>query len=163
MTPLPSIWLTQKRISKQRIMMVKPLWFVLQDSDMRSLLCIWLTQKRISRQRIMMVIPLWFVLRETDMRSLPSIWLTQKRISRQSLDPVIPLWFRLRRKGMMPLAFECDYCGKVWSQRRNVVAHVRIHTGNKLFESVKCPKAFTRKSNLKRHLSMRHDSKCEDL
>ena len=50
--------------------------------------------------------------------------------------------------------FKCLFCGKVCTQRSNIVAHVRIHTGEKPFDCLICRKGFAQKSNLKRHLKV---------
>mmetsp|Transcript_7414 Transcript_7414/g.14281 ORF Transcript_7414/g.14281 Transcript_7414/m.14281 type:complete len:462 (+) Transcript_7414:154-1539(+) len=50
--------------------------------------------------------------------------------------------------------FTCLYCGKICTQRSNIVAHVRIHTGEKPFSCVVCHKSFAQKSNLKRHVTV---------
>jgi len=72
----------------------------------------------------------------------------------------------LRKKGIVRggigRAFECQYCHKICTQRSNIIAHVRVHTGEKPFKCVKCYKAFTQKSNLKRHIKT-HNLLYKDL
>ena len=47
--------------------------------------------------------------------------------------------------------FQCLYCNKQFVQRSNMVAHVRIHTGEKPYVCAICNRGFAQKSNLKRH------------
>mmetsp|Transcript_26356 Transcript_26356/g.63553 ORF Transcript_26356/g.63553 Transcript_26356/m.63553 type:complete len:516 (+) Transcript_26356:313-1860(+) len=67
-----------------------------------------------------------------------------------------------KRKSKTHRTYTCDYCGKICTQRSNIVAHVRIHTGEKPFVCKCCKKSFTQKSNLKRHLKT-HNVNYEDL
>ncbi|GAB5368709.1 hypothetical protein AAMO2058_001343100 [Amorphochlora amoebiformis] len=59
---------------------------------------------------------------------------------------------RRGKSARSPRQFKCLYCHKICSQRSNIIAHVRIHTGEKPFVCRICSKAFAQKSNLKRHL-----------
>ncbi len=47
--------------------------------------------------------------------------------------------------------FDCDECGKSFSERWNLKQHKLIHTEEKPFRCEKCSKAFLEKSKLKRH------------
>mmetsp|Transcript_22361 Transcript_22361/g.31315 ORF Transcript_22361/g.31315 Transcript_22361/m.31315 type:complete len:682 (-) Transcript_22361:824-2869(-) len=47
--------------------------------------------------------------------------------------------------------FACPHCGKRFMQKSNMIAHTRIHTGERPFKCDKCARAFAQKSNLKRH------------
>mmetsp|Transcript_10039 Transcript_10039/g.19288 ORF Transcript_10039/g.19288 Transcript_10039/m.19288 type:complete len:166 (-) Transcript_10039:297-794(-) len=50
--------------------------------------------------------------------------------------------------------FACPHCKKRFMQKSNMIAHTRIHTGERPFKCTVCPRAFAQKSNLKRHIQI---------
>jgi uncharacterized Zn-finger protein len=51
--------------------------------------------------------------------------------------------------------FNCNICPKIFSKKENLARHMRIHGSEKqLFECKYCSIRFTRKQNLKRHLKI---------
>lgn len=51
--------------------------------------------------------------------------------------------------------YSCYICGKVFTKRKNVVAHLRTHSGDRPFKCDLCPKAFKTKRELTNH-KLRH-------
>ena len=51
---------------------------------------------------------------------------------------------------------ECEFCGRRCGSNMDLVRHRRIHTGERPFKCGICSMSFTLKSNLKRHMRMRH-------
>ena len=47
--------------------------------------------------------------------------------------------------------FECDICGRPFSQRQQLSIHFRTHTGEKPFKCDICSREFSQKNNLDRH------------
>ena len=52
--------------------------------------------------------------------------------------------------------FVCATCNKSFHQRSNVLAHIRVHTGEKPFSCDICRLRFAQKSNMTRHRSTQH-------
>ncbi|XP_051758483.1 zinc finger protein 568 isoform X1 [Ctenopharyngodon idella] len=48
-------------------------------------------------------------------------------------------------------SYVCKYCGKAFTGLSNVVAHQRVHTGERPFKCDTCGKLFTEAGNLKKH------------
>ncbi|XP_035294386.1 zinc finger protein 431-like isoform X1, partial [Cricetulus griseus] len=47
--------------------------------------------------------------------------------------------------------YECDQCGKAFSQHTHLQTHKRRHTGEKPYKCNQCGKAFSQKSTLQMH------------
>lgn len=47
--------------------------------------------------------------------------------------------------------FNCEECGKLFFNKRNLTTHLQIHNG-KTFSCEKCSKQFSQKKNLKSHM-----------
>ncbi|KAK8394192.1 hypothetical protein O3P69_006403 [Scylla paramamosain] len=52
--------------------------------------------------------------------------------------------------------YVCQFCGREFSHRTNLQAHVRIHTGEKPFHCLYCPYRTALKGNLKMHSISKH-------
>ncbi|XP_054287652.1 zinc finger protein 425-like [Macrosteles quadrilineatus] len=53
--------------------------------------------------------------------------------------------------------FSCFMCGKSYSQKRNMLAHVRLECGKEAqFQCSACPYKAKRKAHLKNHMAMKH-------
>ncbi|ETS83638.1 hypothetical protein PFICI_05514 [Pestalotiopsis fici W106-1] len=47
--------------------------------------------------------------------------------------------------------FKCELCNKTFTQKHNLVAHVRVHNSEKPYQCTLCDKKFTRKRDCNRH------------
>ena len=56
---------------------------------------------------------------------------------------------------------DCEFCGKSFGKRWNLISHQRIHTGEKQFQCDICLKTFSWKGNLRRHRFLTHSKREE--
>ncbi|XP_076060170.1 uncharacterized protein LOC143036552 isoform X3 [Oratosquilla oratoria] len=52
--------------------------------------------------------------------------------------------------------YTCPFCARDFSHRTNLLAHVRVHTGEKPFHCLYCPYRTALKGNLKMHMMSKH-------
>ena len=52
----------------------------------------------------------------------------------------------------------CNLCSRVFSLKKDLTRHRRIHTGEKPYICVSCGKTFSRKDNMLTHQRMKHFS-----
>ncbi|KAF7234930.1 hypothetical protein EYD10_18195 [Varanus komodoensis] len=50
--------------------------------------------------------------------------------------------------------FKCSQCGKCYKQKRNLMIHLKMHSGEKPYKCMQCEKSFTRKAMLSVHQRM---------
>ncbi|XP_060571890.1 zinc finger protein 721-like [Ruditapes philippinarum] len=58
--------------------------------------------------------------------------------------------------------FDCDICGRRFSQKGNMKKHYLIHTGEKPYKCDHCPMRFRRTDHLQSHMTTRHMEKLEE-
>ena len=49
--------------------------------------------------------------------------------------------------------YECEHCGRSFSERGNLIRHYKVHTGDKPFSCNNCKRQFARKCHLIQHQS----------
>uniref|UniRef100_A0A8C1N1N4 Si:ch211-89o9.6 n=1 Tax=Cyprinus carpio TaxID=7962 RepID=A0A8C1N1N4_CYPCA len=86
---------------------------------------------------------------ETASRTNPSYFTVIPQIMSNPTQPGLQLPKQMekgRRK-----SYVCKYCGKAFPGLSNIVAHQRVHTGERPFKCDTCGKLFTEAGNLKKH------------
>ncbi|KAJ9576742.1 hypothetical protein L9F63_025362, partial [Diploptera punctata] len=48
---------------------------------------------------------------------------------------------------------KCKFCAKLFAKNFDLQQHLRSHTGEKPFQCVVCGRAFSQKSNVKKHMA----------
>lgn len=56
--------------------------------------------------------------------------------------------------------FKCNHCGKGFSQTLDLIRHLRVHTGGKLYECHQCGKGFSHKEKLINHHKLHSRDQC---
>lgn len=52
-----------------------------------------------------------------------------------------------------PKNFQCDLCLRLFANKKNLLIHMRLHTGRRLVHCPKCYKGFQKRSHVTRHLA----------
>ena len=56
--------------------------------------------------------------------------------------------------------YNCDFCGKSFSQKGNMEEHRRVHTGERPFVCEQCGSSFVRRSEMALHNRIVHTGEC---
>ena len=56
--------------------------------------------------------------------------------------------------------YNCDFCGKSFSQKGNMEEHRRVHTGERPFVCEQCGASFVRRSEMALHNRIVHTGEC---